>query len=929
LLLTLVVVCTPAARGQQRTREYTHVDKRFVLRCPASWKVIREVTDGQVQHGFTPQADARRIKDIDVGLTVMITPTDDEFLALGRSPATVLKQLLPMIRFAEPGLKAVGRVRPARLGRLEAAVMTLAGTIKDKQGAFQGQMLLGMEGRYGTMVGTIAPRQQYERMAPVFEKILRESDFGTAPARRRPRELTPSQIVARYKASVVAVQTEEGGGTGFVVSPEGYVLTNCHVIYDYAKKRPFKEIFVEWDDSLRRPKVAARLVAYCERESKEVFLGGIDVALLKIPPGDYTPIPLTALADVRLGDGVVSLGFPQRGKVIGVSLFVTRGIVVRYNRNHRGRVESIFTDAKIAGGSSGGPCISLATGGVIGLNTWRQPIVVAGRGTRLNDMVGYYSVCTAEDAMAEFPLVTRLGRGHDGSDLDFLEAFELSKLLFHQGSGRAAVRMANRAAELKPDSADAFFQLGLCAFRVGAETRDKQTLQTAEEAIRKALQIDPKHESALVGMAVGCQRGGKHERALGFADRAVAAHPDSWQVHYLRAQLLTDMRRYAEALPNLKKAKQLSLKILPQPYVLSGMAHYAAGKLEAGKADFEEAARIHPASLDAHLGACQYHEHKRQYDRAIARYEAILPQFKHHPSILARIGECHLRRNRLDEAAKCFTDAVNWANVDKRTPPAGALLGLGEIHQKHRRDARRAVRWYATFLLHYGELPAAAMVHAKLADLYGESLPAIPYAHLRRASALVPTDAAVRLALRKATQAGLSDTNLVRMLNLHYPIAVVADLLHHAPVSFRLTGPTSAERLSRRGIPHVVIVAVDESLKRFPIVASAGVRNAGLVGTWQAPIADAQGRTVGQVRLEFAGSRGRYALVRTETRTGAAPRRETGWWNSTDRSVWGRLADRGEWTSAYKIQDDRLTVQLDLAGGGKRVYRRVPGTAPG
>lgn len=142
-----------------------------------------------------------------------------------------------------------------------------------------------------------------------------------------------------------------GEGSGFVISQDGYIVTNNHVVAD------MDEITVHFLDGEELP---ATIVG---RDPKT------DVALLKVDPG-HKLLPTIALGDsddARPGDWVVAIGNP-----FGLAHTVTAGIVSAKNRRDVMDTQSyedfIQTDAAINPGNSGGPLIDLQ-GRVIGINT--------------------------------------------------------------------------------------------------------------------------------------------------------------------------------------------------------------------------------------------------------------------------------------------------------------------------------------------------------------------------------------------------------------------------------------------------------------------------------------------------------------------------------------------------------------------------------
>src|SRR5437016_8343240 len=146
-------------------------------------------------------------------------------------------------------------------------------------------------------------------------------------------------------------------GSGVLVDPKGYILTNNHVIENA------QEIIVRLSD---QRKFTARLVG---RDPKT------DLAVLKVDaPG---PLPVAELGDsgqLRVGQWAIAIGNP-----FGLDRTVTVGIVSATARNRVGVAtyeNFIQTDASINPGNSGGPLLNL-DGKVIGINT---AIVAAGQG---------------------------------------------------------------------------------------------------------------------------------------------------------------------------------------------------------------------------------------------------------------------------------------------------------------------------------------------------------------------------------------------------------------------------------------------------------------------------------------------------------------------------------------------------------------------
>ena len=137
-------------------------------------------------------------------------------------------------------------------------------------------------------------------------------------------------------------------GTGFIVSSDGYILTNYHVVNDT------ETIIVQLPDGKEYP-------------AKKIGTDpSTDIALVKI---DATRLPTLSLADsskVETCEWVIAIGNP-----LGLQASVTTGVISAKGRSDLDilRVEKFFqTDAAINQGNSGGPLVNL-NGEVIGMNT--------------------------------------------------------------------------------------------------------------------------------------------------------------------------------------------------------------------------------------------------------------------------------------------------------------------------------------------------------------------------------------------------------------------------------------------------------------------------------------------------------------------------------------------------------------------------------
>ena len=161
-----------------------------------------------------------------------------------------------------------------------------------------------------------------------------------------------AELVASIQASVVQVVAGQSGGSGFIISPDGMVVTNSHV--------------VGTADRVEVVMLNGQVITGTVIDQDP----GVDLALIRLDnAGSMTALAMMDSPDgMRVGDEVLALGYPWVSTGLSISLTVTRGIVSSIRTV--GGVTLIQTDAAINPGNSGGPLVN-RDGVVIGINTSR------------------------------------------------------------------------------------------------------------------------------------------------------------------------------------------------------------------------------------------------------------------------------------------------------------------------------------------------------------------------------------------------------------------------------------------------------------------------------------------------------------------------------------------------------------------------------
>ena len=193
-----------------------------------------------------------------------------------------------------------------------------------------------------------------ERVTPAVVSVSAERTTKPQDTRNRIHQLPPEFQQFFDDPQQQQPRTQEAQGSGFIVSKDGYILTNNHVV-----------------DGADQVKV----VLLDHRSFKAKVVGHdaqTDVAVLKIDANDLPTVPLGDDARTRVGEWALAIGNP-----FGLDFTVTAGIISAKGRStqlaslnaDKYRIQDfIQTDAAINPGNSGGPLVNIR-GEVVGINS--------------------------------------------------------------------------------------------------------------------------------------------------------------------------------------------------------------------------------------------------------------------------------------------------------------------------------------------------------------------------------------------------------------------------------------------------------------------------------------------------------------------------------------------------------------------------------
>ncbi|WP_237729322.1 trypsin-like peptidase domain-containing protein [Schlesneria paludicola] len=212
-----------------------------------------------------------------------------------------------------------------------------------------------------------APTPANEGQTPGAPAAAKPEITATEKSKSQDAEIDLSNVIDRIGRSVVLIRlTDSNGqntglGSGFVISKDGLIATNFHVMESAASAE------AEFRDGTR-----FNISGYRAHDEKR----DIAIVQLESPPADLEPLEFADSSDVRQGSSVIAVGHPR-----GLRFTATEGIVSAIHKTSelppdlRRHMESpddqiwIQTNATIFSGNSGGPLLS-RSGKVVGMNSW-------------------------------------------------------------------------------------------------------------------------------------------------------------------------------------------------------------------------------------------------------------------------------------------------------------------------------------------------------------------------------------------------------------------------------------------------------------------------------------------------------------------------------------------------------------------------------
>ncbi len=398
-----------------------------------------------------------------------------------------------------------------------------------------------------------------------------------------------------------------GTGTGFIVKPDGTLITNYHVLVDAVS---VEAIFRNGD------RVPVQGVVNVDRSR--------DFSILKLEGDLYSTLEIGDSDQLKEYDYTSALGYPsqavqmERGGLKG-ALLQTYGFILGIHPQALPEFSFLYTTTPFEPGFSGGPLVNKKNQ-VVGLAT------LEGRSINLALPINYVKPHLNPQTLMTFQ--------------QLLTADQLSKealyyrgnfALYALGEADRAIDLYQRALKIDPDFVLARYDLAVTYRGLGE-------VDKAIAEYEKALKINPRFPEALSNLGGQYFRKGDVKQAVAHFQRAIEVYPNFIQALSNLGAALNKLGHSKQALPHLKKALALDPEFAVAYYNL-GNAHFAEGNLDEAEKAFHTAVAKGVDFLSLHWKLHEIHLKKGRRQQAINELQIILQMDPQHPDANKKLKE--------------------------------------------------------------------------------------------------------------------------------------------------------------------------------------------------------------------------------------------------------------------------------------------------
>jgi tetratricopeptide (TPR) repeat protein len=459
-----------------------------------------------------------------------------------------------------------------------------------------------------------------------------------------------SAVAADCGPAVVLITTFEGGveaalGSGFVVEPDGTVVTNYHVIRGADRAK------VKFTDG-----------RHFNVKGVYAYDAARDVAVLAVPGKNLPTLTLGDSDGPAIGAAVVAIGNPQ-----GFENTVSEGILSG-RRELEGDQPFLQHTAPISPGSSGGPLLD-TDGNVVGVNT------LAYYGQNLNFAVpsNFVKTLLEKRDLQELAAVSGSVEG-----MSLAELTDHADYALRIGNLDEAETCYRKIIDEEPDLAAGYFGCGYVAY-------ERDDYGESARFLKKGLEKDPREVDGHYYLGLAYSNLDKTSDALASFEEAYALAPYDAVLFRTLAYEYHDAGRYEEAIEISRNRLKDSAHDTDAMYVM-GISQVQIGKPEDAKETFEKLLVIEPNAVVAHTGLGYAYLSMGKNGTAASEFEktltlrGLLDEDSLYEAFVG-LGEARLAMGHHKKAREAFGEAVALKPdaVDGRFGLGRAYVEAGDL----------------------------------------------------------------------------------------------------------------------------------------------------------------------------------------------------------------------------------------------------------
>ena len=382
---------------------------------------------------------------------------------------------------------------------------------RDKEVEILKEELKKVQGAQDELKGELEKTQEESR-----EKERKQAELSTDVSAR---------IFRKNNKAVVVIETYDsegkpiGQGSGFIVRPDGAIVTNYHVISNA------KDIKIKAGDRI----LDVQGLIHIDEEN--------DIVILKADGEDLPTVKLGDIGKAKVGEKVYVIGSPQ-----GLENTISDGILSGIREITPG-IKNLQITAPVSPGSSGGPVFN-KEGKVIGIVTSS----LIKNAQNLNFAMPVNLIMDKIDSKK----VTAL---KDAGIADYKETadywFQKGNSFFEAGKYEEAIESYKQAIRIKPDSAK------LHAFLGGAYI-ESGDYKKAIESFKEAIRIKPDYAGAHYFLGFAYENLGDYQKAIGAYKQAIRIKPDYSEAYNNLGCAYDSLGMYKESIDAYKQAIRIN-----------------------------------------------------------------------------------------------------------------------------------------------------------------------------------------------------------------------------------------------------------------------------------------------------------------------------------------------------------------------------------